>query len=111
MDSHERRRADEIFMAGAQCDLRGLCTRALGAHFGGNALFKNNHSTQASGDTFCQRAGTAECLGADGAAAEEEEEEEVAREDMGGRFKQRGCVRGRVKVRASGGLLSGHGGP
>lgn len=51
----------------------GLCTQAMAVRFGCNVLFKNNHSTQASGDTFCYLVGTAECLGADGAAAEEKE--------------------------------------
>lgn len=56
MDSHEHH-GDEIFMVGPHVVSEGLCTRAMGACFGCDALFKNAHSTQASGDTFCYSVG------------------------------------------------------
>lgn len=87
----------------------GLYAPAMGTCSGCNALFKNTHSIQASGDTFCYSVRSSKCnsaeeetffLQADGA---EPEEGQVDKGDVGvgGCALQESCVRGKLKVRAS----------
>lgn len=74
----------------------------MGTCPGCNALFKNTHSIQASGDTFCYPVRTSKCNPAEeetflqtgGAELEEEQVDKVGVRGVS-------CGRGKLKVRAS----------
>lgn len=99
IDSHEQLCTDEIFMAGAQCDLRGCVPERWAPVSAAMHYLKTIIQRRLQGTPFVTVSGVPSVYG------QTERRQKRSRRWPGrhGRngFKQRGCVRGRVKVKAS----------